>query len=121
MDVAVNLLTAYGLEYGSLGPIWAGDTAGQLAVRTSICGGGLHKLLPLTDRDAFDLCGPDTDGVLRVARLLDDQPDIREIEVDPGRAPRIAVGPRRGTVDDPWVRRFSHRPTEGSTVSGPDE
>ena len=104
--VRTDLLGAYRIREPSPVLIRAGDTGGPLAIRTFTLAGRMHRLLPLTDHDAFELAGSDSDLVLRVARLLDDQPDVREIQLGPDDAPRILVGTRRGTVDDPWVRRW---------------
>ena len=86
----------------------------------------MARLLPLTDRDAEELIettgspGARTEaaaeGLLRAARLIDDQPDVVRIElVHPGPAsgrtlPTVAVwtgGDRvAGGDDDPFVRRL---------------
>ena len=107
-DATTVLLAAYGIEGPTSTAISAGDIGSPLAVRTSMFGRSRDRLLPLTDVDALELAGPDADTALRIARLLDDQPDVRDIRLVPGRAPRILLGPRRDTVDDPWVRRFFH-------------
>jgi GNAT superfamily N-acetyltransferase len=82
---------------------------------------GLTALLPLTDRDAADLVeaapledenrGLAADVVLRAARLIDDQADVSQVRI-PLCSPRpgetgveVWTGRRRGTDDDPFVRR----------------
>ncbi len=80
------------------------------------------RQLPLTDLDAHHLVsalGTDSSGaaaavelVLRVARLVDDQSEVHQVQVPLGADGRavpgtaIWTGPARGTADDPFLRRL---------------
>jgi GNAT superfamily N-acetyltransferase len=89
-------------------------------------GPGLAAVLPLTDRDAAELVEAarlvdrdsalTVDVVLRAARLIDDQADVRQIRIPLGSPPRgesgaeVWTGRVRGIDDDPFVRRLPSRP-----------
>jgi hypothetical protein len=104
------------------------DGAAGLHARLVRASGGGHRaplrLLPLTDRDAAEMVAAVVpadvnahrlvDVILRAGRLVDDQPDVRslEIRVDrtgaaAGGAAVVWVGPGRSSDDDPYVRRLA--------------
>ena len=135
-DITELVLAAYGIAGARLpvaGADWGrlilGDdaTMGLSArVAPSIVSDrpGLARLLPLTDQDATELVAAAGPGnhpgdaavelLLRAARLIDDQPDVRRIEVAWPRSTSGAGGPSvsmwrgrpRDPGDDPFVRRL---------------
>jgi GNAT superfamily N-acetyltransferase len=127
-DSAVaDLLTAYGLisPGGGAGAptmlsVTIDDEGGSSATaRATRAVGQVLRMLPLTDRDAVDLVGTGVvgdeprglDSVLRLARMLDDQPDVCRIEVAIGdqgdlNEVRIWTAAVRDRLDDPFVRRL---------------
>jgi GNAT superfamily N-acetyltransferase len=105
----------------------ADDASTGLAAHVAAAGParpGMTRLLPLTDQDATELVeaaglgGYPTDAavdsLLRAARLLDDQPDVRRIEVAwprstdgaGGLSVALWTGRDRGPGHDPFVRRL---------------
>jgi GNAT superfamily N-acetyltransferase len=140
-----DLLGAYGIAtrpVGAPGAIAAGTVIFEDEPRLGLVarayaaragrGGGVARLLPLTDRDAAELAGaadPEAggldvivDSLLRAARLIDDQPDVSRItiplgvsSIGDGVAVELRAGPARGTEDDPFVRRW---PAIQSVTSG---
>jgi hypothetical protein len=115
-----------GADWGRL--TLADDATMALSARVGASAGpdgpGLVRLLPLTDQDAAELVEAaglgDHPGdavvepLLRAARLIDDQPDVRRIEVAWPRSSGGEAGPSfamwrgtpRGSGDDPFVRRL---------------
>ena len=92
---------------------------------------GLIHLLPLTDRDAEELVagavpgleaqGAVVDAMVRIARLVDDQLDVRSVKIRlgprPGSADRAAsvwIGPSSCSDDDPFSPRLCP-PLTGAT------
>lgn len=83
-------------------------TVGRAATTTS-------RPLPLTEQDLRVLTtgvGPREarqhlqEVLRRTARLVDDQAEVVQVRLGPGREPSVAVGPARPGDDDPWVRRL---------------
>ena len=137
-DVSAEVLAAYGLPPGAppagavpgAGVVVVGEVPGpagrvlgaRVEASTSPHAGVHTRLLPLTDRDAGDVAdaaapgeGGAADCVLRAARLVEDQPDVRTVRLrwaPPGRsgarAPwaTLETGSPRGSDDDPFVRRL---------------
>ncbi len=134
-DTTERVLAAYGIADARLpvaGADWGrltldDDASMVLSAGVAASAGpdmpGLARLLPLTAQDATELVEAvglgnyPTDAavepLLRAARLIDDQPDVRRIEVAWPRstgagAPSVAMwrGRQRGPGDDPFVRRL---------------
>ncbi len=137
-EAAEEVLAAYGIPNG--GPLtpaagsrhflFEDDPMLGLVVRTQQ---SFARLLPLTDRDAVELVGAAgviaaraeaaVEVLLRVGRLIDDQPDVARVEVtDPTSTRREAAvamwtGKARHIDDDPFVRRLPSRAVRGSSLS----
>jgi GNAT superfamily N-acetyltransferase len=92
---------------------------GSATARTGGSMGRARRMLPLTDQDATDLLAagipPGVPGaagpVLRLARMIDDQPEICRIEArvcQSGLAAlvRMWTDPVAARPDDPWLRRL---------------
>jgi hypothetical protein len=110
-DLAGELLRAYGATTSLPIVVVVGDEGGTLSARSAMA---VTRVLPLTDRDAEDVATGQADAVLRVARLVEDQPELRRVEIGPDGA-KIWAGPCRGSEDDPFVRRVaSSQRSEGT-------
>ena len=105
-----HLLESYQLVQPTV-DITIGDDSGGVAATTVDCNRrATRAFLPLTDVDAAVLAGDQAESVLRMARLVGDQPDIRRLEVSRTGLSRMWIGPRRGSEDDPLVRRMIRSP-----------
>jgi hypothetical protein len=95
------------------------DDGGSATARAHGPLGRVARMLPLTDEDAAELVGSGvgrdaarpTGPVLRLARMMDDQPDVRRIEAQLmgthlASAVQIWTGPVRDHPDDPFIRRL---------------
>lgn len=132
---AASLLAAYGLPAlaFALGPLPRGLTltvtddptrglAAYVSSSASDSSSTWFRLLPLTDRDAYELVRRAAAGcanaellvdvVLRAARLVGDQPDLCRLELALGAdfspirpVGSVWVGPVRAYDDDPFVRQ----------------
>jgi GNAT superfamily N-acetyltransferase len=102
-----ELFHAYTIGHKPALKISIGDDSGGVAIRTTDPRRPVARaFLPLTDTDGEYLAGKEAEAVLRLGRLLDDHPDVRRVELSSDGARQVWIGPRRGSQDDPFVRRL---------------
>jgi GNAT superfamily N-acetyltransferase len=106
-DRVAEVLDSYAVAHRPPARLIAGDEGAGLAVTScDPSGRRATRFVPLTDRDAEQVAGPQADTALRLSRLVEEQSDIHRIAVSPDEYPSIRTGGRRGNADDPLVRRL---------------
>lgn len=115
-----GLLGAYGVDAGR--PVSAAvavESRPGVGLAATVTVGratsATSRLLPLTEHDLRVLTtgvGPREarqhleDVLRRTTRMVDDQSEVAQVRLGPGRPPGVVIGPARDGGDDPWVRRL---------------